>query len=219
MSTLLALALLLAAPPERGQVLYRMTLLRAAPGRLLEVVAELKAQKRDALILRHSQGDQWDLMVLAPVGSYVEHFARPTATAPLTDPERLSFQEDTFVRGPELRALPGFDTGGLYHVEMFNALAGKRDELVREREMENAYLRALGRPTNAIFVRELGGAWDAFTVGAYRSWKHFAERDDIPAERSQAAAREAGFEDADHIGPYLRSLIQSHHDTLATPVR
>ena len=23
----------------------------------------------------------------------------------------------------------------------------------------------------------------------------------------------------DHIGPYLRSLIQSHHDTLATPVR
>lgn len=219
MSTLLALALLLAAPPERGQVLYRMTLLRAAPGRLLEVVAELKTQKRDALILRHSQGDQWDLMVLAPVGSYAEHFARPAATAPLADPARLSFQEDTFVRGPELRALPGFDTGGLYHVEMFHALAGRRDELVREREMENAYLRVLGRPTNAIFVRELGGAWDAFTVGAYRSWKHFALRDDIPAERSQAAAREAGFEDADHIGPYLRSLIQSHHDTLATPVR
>ena len=29
----------------------------------------------------------------------------------------------------------------------------------------------------------------------------------------------AGFQDADHIGPYLRSLIESHHDTLATPVR
>jgi hypothetical protein len=220
MSTLLSLVLLLAAPPaERGQALYRMTLLRAAPGRLLEVVAELKAQKREALVLRHSQGDHWDLMVLAPVSSYGAHFAQPAATAPLADPARLAFQEDTFVRGPDLRALPGFDTAGLYHVEMFHALADRRDELVREREMENAYLRALGRPTNAIFVRELGGAWDAFTVGAFKSWKHFAERDDIPAERSQAAAREAGFESADHIGPYLRSLIQSHHDTLATPVR
>jgi hypothetical protein len=220
MRALLSLALLLAAAPaERGQTLYRMTLLRAAPGRLLEVVAELKAQKRDALVLRHSQGDQWDLMVLAPIGSYRDHFAQPAAAASLADPARVGFQEDTFVRGPDLRALPGFDGAGLYHVEMFHALAGMRDELLREREMENAYLRALGRPTNAIFVRELGGSWDAFTVGAYRSWKHFAERDDIPAERSQAAAREAGFEGADHIGPYLRSLILSHHDTLATPVR
>ena len=33
------------------------------------------------------------------------------------------------------------------------------------------------------------------------------------------AARAAGFEGDDRIGPYLRSLIQSHHDTLATPVR
>ena len=208
-----------AVPMERGQVLYRMTLLRAAPGRLLEVIADVKTSARGAVVLRHSQGDHWDLMVLARIGSYGEHFARSQATVPLADPARLAFQEDTFVRGPDLGALPGFDAGGLYHVEMFHALAGKRDDLVHEREMENAYLRALGRPTNAIFVREVGGAWDAFTVGAYRSWKHFAERDDIAAERSEAAAREAGFPAGDQIGPYLRSLIQSHHDTLATPVR
>jgi hypothetical protein len=102
---------------------------------------------------------------------------------------------------------------------MFHALADKRADLVREREMENAYLQALGRPVNAIFVRELGGSWDAFTIGAYRDWKHFAERDDIPADKAAAAARTAGFEGDDRIGPYLRSLIQSHHDTLATPVR
>ena len=47
----------------------------------------------------------------------------------------------------------------------------------------------------------------------------FAERDDIPPDRSLAAARAAGFEGDDRIGPYLRSLIQSHHDTLATAVR
>jgi hypothetical protein len=218
----LALALGAASPAvsaERGEVLYRMTLLRAAPGRLPEVIADVKAAARGAVILRHSQGDHWDLMVLRAVGSYAEHFARPEALAPLADPSRLAFQEDTFVRGPDLHQLSGFEAGGLYHVEMFHALAGKRDDLLREREMENAYLRAVGRPTNAIFVRDLGGAWDAFTVGAYRSWKHFAERDDIPSERSEAAARAAGFEGADQIGPYLRSLIQSHHDTLATAVR
>ena len=62
-------------------------------------------------------------------------------------------------------------------------------------------------------------AWDAFTIGAFRSWKHFAERDEIPQEKSTAAARAAGFEGDERIGPYLRSLIQSHHDTLATPLR
>ena len=60
---------------------------------------------------------------------------------------------------------------------MFDAVPGKLDELVREREMENAYLAAVGRPRNLIFRREFGAAWDAFTIGAYRDWRHYAERD------------------------------------------
>jgi hypothetical protein len=196
----------------RGDALHRMTLLRAAPGRLLELVAAVKGR---GLVLRHSQGDQWDLMVLAPVAAYGD-LAR---SAPMAEPALIAWQEDELVRGPDLGRLEGFAGAGLYHVEMFIALAGKRPDLVREREMENAYLSSLGRPRNAIFVRELGAAWDAFTVGPYRSWKHFAERDDIPPERSAAAARAAGFDGDDRIGPYLRSLIQSHHDTLATPVK
>lgn len=32
-------------------------------------------------------------------------------------------------------------------------------------------------------------------------------------------ARAAGFQSAAHIGPYLRMLIRSHHDTLGTAVR
>jgi hypothetical protein len=196
----------------RGDALHRMTLLRAAPGRLLELVAAVKGR---GLVLRHSQGDQWDLMLLAPVAGYAEL----GGAAPLAEPALIAWQEDELVRGPDLGRLDGFASAGLYHVEMFVALAGRRDDLVREREMENAYLAALGRPRNAIFVRELGASWDAFTVGAYRSWKHFAERDDIAPDRSMAAARAAGFEGDDRIGPYLRSLIQSHHDTLATPVR
>jgi hypothetical protein len=200
------------APSMRGETLHRMTLMRAAPGRLLELVAAVKGR---GLVLRHSQGDQWDLMVLAPVATYADLGGAP----PLTDPALVAWQEDELVRGPDLARLDGFATGGLYHIEMFVALAGRRGDLVREREMENAYLATLGRPRNAIFVRELGAAWDAFTIGAYRSWKHFAERDDIAPGRSAAAARAAGFEGDDRIGPYLRSLLQSHHDTLATPVR
>ncbi len=198
----------------RGDILHRMTLLRAAPGRLLDLIAAVKGR---GLILRHSQGDQWDLMVLAPIASYAD--VGRAAAAAMAASELIAWQEDELVRGPDLGRLEGFAGAGLYHIEMFVALAGRRADLVREREMENAYLAALGRPQNVIFVRELGAAWDAFTIGAYRSWKHFAERDDIPAERSAAAARAAGFEGDDRIGPYLRSLIQSHHDTLATPVR
>ena len=85
--------------------------------------------------------------------------------------------------------------------------------------MENGYLATLGRPTNAIFVREGGASWDLFTIGAYRNWKHYAERDDIAKEKALAAAKMAGFENDDSIGPYLRSLILDHHDTLTTPVR
>ena len=200
------------APSMRGETLHRMTLLRAAPGRLLELVAAVKGR---GLVLRHSQGDQWDLMVLAPVAGYADLAGAP----PLADLALVAWQEDELVRGPDVARLDGFAAAGLYHVEMFVALAGRRGDLIREREMENAYLAALGRPRNAIFVRELGAAWDAFTIGAYRSWKHFAERDDIPPDRSTAAARAAGVDGDDRIGPYLRSLIQSHHDTLATPVR
>jgi hypothetical protein len=224
---LLSLLVLLAAPAatpgaERGDVLYRMTLLRAAPGAIQDLVDALRpgvsgAAARTRLVLRHSQGDHWDVMVLQAIGGYAEHLAHaPTA---LAAPALVAWQEDTFVRGPDLSALEGFTGGGLYHIEMFLALADKRADLVREREMENAYLRALGRPTNAIFVRELGGSWDAFTVGAYRGWKHYAEREDIAPERSAAAARAAGFASDDRISPALRALIQSHHDTLATPVR
>ena len=123
------------------------------------------------------------------------------------------------MRGPDIDALPGFRDANLYHAEMFHALADKRGELLKEREMENAYAGALGRPQTAIFVRELGASWDSFTIGAYKGWKHYAERDDIPKDKSAAAAKEAGFIDVDHIGPYLRSLILDHHDSLLTPVR
>jgi hypothetical protein len=223
LAVLLALSHPSAAQSLQGDSLYRFTLLRAAPGRLLELVAALKssglaAPASKALVLRHSQGDHWDVMVLQPIGSYAAHLkeARP---APLAPASLIAWQEDGFVRGPELDPIPGFREGALFHAEMFHALGEKRAELVKEREMENAYLRGVGRPTNAIFVRELGASWDCFTLGAYRNWTHFAERDAVPKEKAAAAAKAAGFANDDAVGPYLRSLILDHHDSLLTPVR
>jgi hypothetical protein len=77
----------------------------------------------------------------------------------------------------------------------------------------------LGRPQDLIFTRVAGAAWDVVTIGTYRDLKHYAESVDIPADRQDAAARAAGFESGDAIGPFLRTLISSHHDTLARAVR
>lgn len=215
------LAVAVAAPAaaqsaDRGDHLYRMTLLRAAPGRLLDMIDSVKARASGpgVFVFRHSQGDHWDLLVLAPASGTPAGLGKA-----LAEPDTVAWWQDELVRGPDLAARSGFAEAGLYHFEMFVALAGKRDELVREREMENAYLAAVGRPVTAIFVREFGAEWDAFTIGAYKSWTHYAERDRVTPEQAAAAARKAGFRGDDQIGPYMRSLIALHHDTLATPVR
>lgn len=85
--------------------------------------------------------------------------------------------------------------------------------------MENAYQKALNRPQNFIFVRDQGAAWDVFTLGCYRDLKHYAESADIAEKDQEAAAKAAGFEAANRIGPYLRTLIAQHHDTLAVSVK
>jgi len=216
--------------------LYKAKLLQAAPGKLLDVIELLKSAQagyREAgdeqpLLLRHSQGDRWDLMTLIPMNSYVEYYS-PERTAKRTQAlrqfqtkldELLAWQEDVFVYGPPLAELrKAFSSSSFFHVEMFDSLAGKQSELFKEREMENAYLKTLKRPENFIFVRDQGAAWDLFTIGAYRDLRHFAESAGIPETDQDAAAKAAGFEAANRIGPYLRTLINSHHDTLAVSVR
>src|SRR4029078_2168099 len=89
------------APSMCGETLYRMTLLRAAPGRLLDLVAAVKGR---GTVLRHAQGDQRDLIVLAPIAGYAEL----AAAAPLADPALVAWQEDELVRGPDLARLEAF---------------------------------------------------------------------------------------------------------------
>ena len=127
-----------------------------------------------------------------------------------------SVRDDLFARGPAPDAVMArYADAGLFHIEMFLALNDKRDELLAQRRMENAYYTHLGRSTNMIFVREAGAPWDMFTLGFHPSLLAFAQAGDISAERQNEAALVAGFESVNTIGTYLRSLMLRHSDTLA----
>lgn len=218
--------------------LYKVSLVQAAPGKLMDLIGQYKtratalgaAGDEAPLWMRHSQGDHWDLLILFPLGSYADYY-RPEriakrkqveqATA-LDDKmgEHIAWQEDLFAYGPPLADLrKAFSNGAFFHVEMFVSLPGMFTNLYREREMENAYAKALKQPENFIFVRDQGAAWDIFTIGVYRDLKHYAESADVPAKDQEAAAKAAGFEAPSQIGPYLRRFIREHHDTLAVAIK
>lgn len=236
------LAFLALTPIQDDTYLYKVTLIRAAPGHLLDVIDAYRdrvpvydaAGEQRPVMIRHSQGDHWDLMVIEPVQSLPAYYASDRVARRVSAGEAagasphefdarlqqiISWKEETFFSGvpvQEFRRL--FDAANYFHVEMFVALPGKGQELHEERVMENEYLRRIGRPQNLIFAKALGGSWDSFTLGFYRDIKHFAESADTPADLQQEAAVAAGFEGADKIGTYLRELISRHNDTLAGKV-
>ena len=235
---LFVLVLLLAAP-LRADYLYKTVLLRAAPGKLLNLLELYKnrmsfydaAGDEKPFMMRHSQGDQWDLLLLFPIKNYRDYYStgriesREMAAQKIqVDFERkfkeyVAWHEEVFVFGATLEEVKKAFAGmRFFHVEMFIALPGKHDELFEQRQMENSYLERLGRPQNLIFTHDQGAAWDIFTIGCYRDLKHFAESADISEEKEEEAARHAGFEAANRIGIYLRTLIHQHHDTLAVAV-
>lgn len=224
--------------PAPNAYLYRATLLQAAPGKLLEILeisrsgwpAVAEGGDDAPLVMRHSQGDRWDLLLLYPMESFATFYsadrverrlrARGAARAQLEKlGDDVSWQEDVLVFGPPLARVRELARAGFFHVEMFESLPGRQRDLYRQREMENAYSAALGLPENLIFARDSGAHWDLFTIGGYRDIKHYAEGSTVPESRSDEAARAAGFDGAKAIGPYLRTLIALHHDTLAVAIK
>jgi hypothetical protein len=216
---------------------------RAAPGKLLDLITLYKSRTAvdDAsgderpLWWRHTQGDQWDLMLLFPMESYAEYYSKERVSRRKKAAEASSlsqkeftqklnacsaWREDIFVLGPPLESVKeAFDGTAYYHIEIFIALPGKQEELFKEREMENIYQVGIGRPENLIFVRDQGAAWDLFTLGCYRDLKHWASSGDTPREKRDLAARQAGFSDPDEIGPYMRTLIDMHRDTMGVAIK
>src|SRR4029077_17724887 len=90
-STLALIALVFVAPfhtayaqgPSQPAYLYKTSLVQAAPGKLLDLIdaykkifAEETKVAGDAapLLTRHSQGDRWGLLILFPMGSYMDYY-------------------------------------------------------------------------------------------------------------------------------------------------
>jgi hypothetical protein len=223
--------------------LYKTTFVRAAPGKLLDLIALYKERMPvmerggDARPFwwRHTQGDQWDLMLLTPMGSYVDYYAkarvakRNKAADASGLPEEAfarkldacsAWKEDVYVLGPPLEFVQrAFEGTAYFHIEIMVSLPGKQEELFKEREMENVYGLAGGRPYNMIFVRESGASWDIFTLGCYRDLQHWASPSPLAKDEREAAAKKAGFAGADAIGPYMRTLIDFHRDTMGVAIK
>ncbi len=216
---------------------YRLSSIRAAPGTLLETI-DLLQQRHSALanlgypeshIMRHSQGDHWDLLVITPVGQMGEYFSsdrveeRQNATRGFDAAlDRIvAWEDEVYLTGPNVDIVSqNFGQFDFYHIEMMISAPGSREALYREREMENDYSRRVGRPENLIFDRVAGAAWEVITIGFYRDIQHFAEgTPDFSDEERESAAVAAGFPGRDFIGTYLRSLMSYHRDTLAGAVR
>ena len=231
------------APTTQPVYLYKTTFLRAAPGKLLDLIALTKdrlpvieaAGDARPFWWRHTQGDQWDLMILTPMGSYTDYYAKArlakrdqaAAAAGLSWPDfarRLdacvSWKEDVFVYGPSLEFVrKQFEGMAYFHIEIMISLPGKQAELYQEREMEDVYGVAQGRPYNMIFVRDQGASWDIYTLGCYRDLQHWAQPSPLTKEQREEAAKKAGFAGADAIGPYMRSLIDMHRDTMGVAIK
>jgi hypothetical protein len=242
MRTLLGIVFFLLTVPaafaEPGNYLYRAELVQAAPGKLVELTGLYGAQAANwraggdapPFMMRHSQGDHWDLMLLYPMQSYADYYSaeriarRQKAESSTPDlasriQNDIAWQEDLFAYGPPLEAVKtAFANARFFHIEMLHALPGAQADLYKEREVESVFQRALNRPELFIFVRDQGAAWDVFSIDFYHDIKHYAESADIPLEKQQAAARAAGFANVQEIGPYLRKVIAYHHDTLAVAV-
>jgi len=195
---------------------YRVTLLRAAPGSLLSLINEVKTLKNDQndklVIMRHSQGDHWDLMLLAPQGK------NPTLQYNFTS--ALAFQHTFLAKSdidwPEI--VKRTSRSDMFHIEMFNAAPGKLNELVKQRHMENVYYQHTKREGNVVFETTFGSDMDVFTIGFYKDLVTFAQKPELPESAFEHAAIKAGFDSGDAIGLYLRELLSSHHDTFATKV-
>ena len=191
-----------------GQTMYKVTLFRAAPGELLPLIENLKKRVsayqenggNKPYIVRHSQGDQWDLMVYEHIVDYKTYYSTKELDKIFTPPygddfyRLVSFHETVYSQGPNYEVVSQlFEKNNFFHVEMFVALPGKQKELLKQRNMENVYLREIERAPNLIFTVEQGALWDCFTLGGYRDIKHFAESADIPFEVEEKATIKAGF--------------------------
>lgn len=225
--------------PARPE-LYKFVTIQAAPGKLPDLLAAYRDRApvlaangdQPPIVVRHSQGDRWDLLVIYPMGSFTAYYsaervAEREAAGKASGVTNAAFQdrlyqliawhEDVFVWGPPVTELRAYVAGTtIAHLEMMQAMAGQHAALTRQRHMESAFNVNRGRPRMLVFTHQEGAAWDVITLDAWKDWRAYGEAQMVAPEVSAAAAKKAGFASADAVGVVMRSLINTHHDTLGT---
>lgn len=207
---------------------FWVTQYRAAPGKLpalLELIESTNWKAFDdgrPIVMRHSQGNHWDLMLVGRHKNPGSDAHRPAverfdnAANQLVDFE-LSFISRSDLTWAELQAEA--EPSSLFHIEMFQAGAGNHDALMRQRVIENDFIKRIGQKPNAIFTVLAGSDFDIFTIGFYKNLQAYATPADVTQEQTEAAAKAAGFKNRADVSFLLRELIVGHQDTLAVKVK
>ncbi len=224
---LLASTALAQTPPARE--LYRVHFFKAAPGKLPDLLeAYRNAPVPDnvtprPLMFRHLLGDDWDVMVIYPLGAKASLDANP---APLPEAMRrfrervmadYAWHSDIYFSGPPLAevqkalALPkeAQGSGGVYVAAYYTALAG------HHKALEDVLRRdqATARPGSALLFEHVQGApWEYLAIYRYASWLELAAAESDSSADDRARAQ--GFADAADIGLQLRLHAGSHHDNV-----
>lgn len=221
-----------------GTTLYRVLTLRAAPGEFDDWLAALPRIRaayetrgdRAPFLLRHSQGDHWDFMLIEPWGDFAGYVSAERMQQRMAAGDAMTllrtwlddapaFREDLFALGPDVDLLRRlFEANELYHVEMFHALPRKKAALLDQRRMENDYLRRTGQVANTIWSGIGGSDVDVFTIGFHTDLEAFAAGSPMTPEEKDRAAVDAGFASVGAISGFLRGLLSRHQDTLAVAV-
>ena len=200
-------------PRRRPGTLYRATLVQAAPGRLLDLIdldkalaASVGQRRRGASLDAPQPGRQVGPAHPLADGELDRLLRRGTGCAPAALESGVRGRAG---EGPRLDRLAGgclrlraaaagvrdrFTKAGYFHVEMFVASPGRQAELLREREMENAYDRALGLPDNLIFTRIAARPGTSSRSAATATSSTMPRAPTSPTRPRRRPRRAAGFE-------------------------
>ena len=212
-------------PAAGGQQseIYHVHFVQAASGKSaeLEKVVATPApgtvNPGHALVLRHSQGNAWDFVVIQHIGPKATVEVVPTGPAR----ELRAWHEDTFASGPSWEVFSkamGVDAQGqsagnpVYIVGTYRGAPGHRSQL---EETLGKIQAASVKPESGVILQHVeGGNWDYVTLSRYDSWQALATEEMDPAaeqrERRAGMTRSAGLELREHLG--------SHNDTIAVRV-
>ncbi len=198
---------------------YYVHFTKAALGKAAELGDWLKTSDPNApmpghvLVLRHQDGDAWDYVAIAHLGTKATVEARGKPI-PKDKRDLSEWHTDTFVNGPswsEFTKQMGISEGttaksadSVYAVSIYRAAPGHRDEL--EKMLSEAPNRQIDTTSGNILMQHLDGAsWQYLVIARYNSWQDFATNEKNSV--AQSRKKEGGWFQ-------LRDQVAFHTDTL-----